>query len=216
MPQITGHSNACGGTRNHDQLHVERQSWEIESFDLRGIDTFETLKCLGCGEVKMRHSKWVTDEQPKVAYFPPAVFRPEPRWFSDLWQHIPPGEVQVLRLLKEVYVALHNDLLALAAMGIRAVIERMMVLKVGDHGQFGKNLHQFELAGFVSRLQRERLQAVLELGHAAIHRGVSPNRDDMIAVLDVVENLVEVLYLHDEKIEALQQRTPKRVRDGKR
>jgi hypothetical protein len=210
MSHIQAHCNACGGDRTHDQLHHEKTSWEIESFDIRGIDTFETLKCLGCGEIKLRHTKWVSDEDPRVTYFPPAAFRPEPSWLGELWQELPLGEEQILTLLREVYIALHNNLLTLAAMGVRALIERIMILKTGDHKTFGENLKQFEGAGFVSRIQRERLQAVLEVGHAAIHRGLTPTRQDMITVLDIVEHLVETVYIQQEKLIALKVRIPKR------
>ena len=210
MANISAQCNACGGARTHEQLHLERTSWEIESFDVRGIDTFETLKCLGCGEVKMRHTKWISDEDPRITYFPPAVFRPEPAWLQDFWQEVPIGEEQILTILRETYTALHNDLLTLAAMGVRALIERVMILKTGDHGRFGENLRRFEAAGFVSRVQRERLEAVLEIGHAAIHRGATPNRNDMTTVLDIVEHLIETVYLHRDKVDEIKARLPKR------
>ena len=212
MAHISAHCNGCGGTRNHEQLHLERSTWEIESFDLRGIDTFETLKCLGCGEIKMRNTKWVSDEHPHVTYFPPPMFRPEPPWFQDLRQDLPLGEEKIATLLKEIYVALHNNLLTLAAMGVRALIERIMILKVGDHGRFAENLKQFELAGYVSRIQRERLEDVLQVGHAAIHRGLTPARHDMAVVLDIVEHLIETVYLHDENLQAIKARTPRRAK----
>lgn len=194
----------------HEQLHIDRTSWEIESFDVHGIDSFETLKCLGCGEVKIRHTKWISDEDPLVVYFPPAVFRPEPAWVQDLGQEIPLGEEPVLILLRETYVAMHNNLMTLAAMGVRALIERIMILKTGDRGKFGENLKKFENAGFVSRIQRERLESVLEVGHAAIHRGMTPSREDMTVVLDIVEHLIETVYLHEVKLEGIKVRIPKR------
>ena len=212
MSHIQAHCNTCGGDRNHDQLHHEKKSWEIEYFDVRGIDTFETLKCLGCGEVKMRHTKWVTDESPRVTYFPPAAFRPEPHWLNDLWEKLPAGEEQISTILCEVYTALHNSLLALAAMGIRTLIERIMILKIGDHKSFGENLKKFESAGFVSRNQLERLTTVLEVGHAAIHRGLTPIRQDMVAVLDIAEHLIETIYLHEDELSVLKARIPKRIR----
>jgi hypothetical protein len=41
-------------------------------------------------------------------------------------------------LLKEIYRATENALPRLAVMGIRALLEKIMVLKVGDHGNFCK------------------------------------------------------------------------------
>ena len=93
----------------HEQLHIDRTSWEIESFDVHGIDSFETLKCLGCGEVKIRHTKWISDEDPLVVYFPPAVFRPEPAWVQDLGQEIPLGEDGTRLRIEDGGVVLSQD-----------------------------------------------------------------------------------------------------------
>lgn len=62
MGQVSAHCNACGGSRNHERLHSEQREWEIESFDVRGINTYEMLKCAGCGEIKLRHTALADDE----------------------------------------------------------------------------------------------------------------------------------------------------------
>lgn len=67
-------------------------------------------------------------------------------------------------------MALQHDLPALAVMGIRALLEAVMISKAGDHGTFSENIAEFEKLGYVSKLQRARLETILEAGHATIHR----------------------------------------------
>jgi hypothetical protein len=47
--------------------------------------------------------------------------------------------------LREIYTALRNSALSLTTIGIRALLERVMVDKTGDHGLLIKNLDQFKL-----------------------------------------------------------------------
>jgi hypothetical protein len=210
MGQVPALCNTCGGTRNHELLRSEQSAWEIESFDLRGIDTFEMLRCAGCGEIKLRHTKLCDDER-TTTYFPPGNFRPIPRWFDKLWEALPPGRESIHALLREIYVALASELFSLAAMGIRAVIERAMIERCGDSGSFIKNLANLESNGLIARTQREHIEMVLEVGHAAIHRTYSPTRDDLSTLLDITESLLQGLYLHPESIADLKKRVPKRT-----
>ncbi len=55
----------------------------------------------------------------------------------------------------------------------------------------------------------EILEAALEAGHAAAHRGHNPTIEDVTLVLDIVENLIQPLALK-EKAEELRRRTPTR------
>lgn len=80
-------------------------------------------------------------------------------------------------------------------MGLRAIIEAIMIDKVADNGSFSENLTRFYSRGFISDIQRQALQAALELGHASIHRGYVPDRFQLQTALDITENLVHLLYV---------------------
>jgi hypothetical protein len=51
---------------------------------------------------------------------------------------------------------------------------------------------------------------VLEIGHAAIHRSYSPSQAELIAALDIIENLIETIYINDEKSKHIDRNVPKR------
>ena len=96
-------------------------------------------------------------------------------------------------------------------MGVRSLLEKIMVSKTGDLGSFVQNIAEFERLGYVSRIQRERLEAILEAGHAAIHRTFKPSKKDVITLVDLTEHIVETVYLHEAKVTALKKRVPPRV-----
>ena len=72
------------------------------------------------------------------------------------------------------------------------------------------NLDKFQESGYLSLRQREDIQPILEVGHAAIHRGYHPNEDDVLTVVEVTESLVETVYIHPTKTSKLGKRVPKR------
>lgn len=212
MTTTRAHCNACGGDRNHAVLHSEKTSWvSDDEHAISGGDKYETLKCLGCDTIKLRHTSWCSeDEGPTVHYFPPSVFRKRPEWMSALWLELPTEEEFVDGLLEEIYNALQNNQRRLAAMGIRALLEQIMIAKVGDHRSFVKNLQEFEAAGYVSSKQKERLETILEAGHATIHRSFLPSKIDLVALVDIAESVIETTYIHDSQVKELRKRIPPR------
>lgn len=180
------------------------------------------LKCSGCGAIKLRHSEWFseyTDEHgncvPRIRYYPSAIFRSHPKWFWNFALEVSLNDGNPHDLLAEVYVALQNDQRALAAMGIRALLENVMIEKVGDQGTFYANLKKFETEGFVSRIQRKRLETIFEAGHAAMHRLYKPSKEDLITLVDIAESIVESIYIHGSKVERLMESIPPRAQKNK-
>ncbi|KGH02963.1 DUF4145 domain-containing protein [Comamonas thiooxydans] len=209
MSTKKAHCNVCGGDRNHDVLHSELTTWEDRNQGVFGGDRYETLKCCGCEAIKLRHvSSFSEDDTVSVTYFPPAVFRRHPEWFEDLCNEIPPGNEFVVSLLNEIYVALHNNLTSLATMGVRALLEKVMISQIGDQGSFFSHVKKFEELGHLSKLQRARLDVILDAGHAAMHRIYSPNSSDVITLLDIAENIIESVFVHDHRVEKLKKNVP--------
>ena len=95
-------------------------------------------------------------------------------------------------------------------MGIRALIEHVMIQQCGDEGTFAKNIDKFAKDGFISPTQRSFLEIVLEAGHATIHRAYSPKIADLHTCLDLAENLVETLYILPSKVSKLKEGVPNR------
>ena len=113
-------------------------------------------------------------------------------------------------LLLEVYEATQNGLSQLAIMGIRAVLEQAMISKTGDDGTFRNHLEKFMELGYISLLQFDALDKVLEAGHATIHRSFKITKSELNCTLDIVEGVLAAIYIHPELIEELSKRIPAR------
>jgi hypothetical protein len=100
------------------------------------------------------------------------------------------------KLLNEIYEAVGGGQHRLAAMGIRALLEQVMIEKVGDLGTFAKILDAFHAQGYVALIQRETLENILEAGHAVMHRFFLPTQEDLDVLLDVTEVVLQAVFLH--------------------
>ncbi|MGE6387398.1 DUF4145 domain-containing protein [Pseudomonas sp. NPDC078416] len=136
-------------------------------------------------------------------YYPPRISRQAPNWHQNL-----PRDLQLM--LREIYAALHADSRRLAMMGARALVDMYMNETVGDIGGFVKKLNKLVTDGHLGRQDRDILEAALEAGHAAAHRGHLPTSDQITHVMDIVENLLQKKALQGSAA-ALKKGTPSRV-----
>jgi hypothetical protein len=176
------------------------------------------IKCRGCGEVSFRRVRALQKDDFSITYYPPRIMRKRPEWMDytkrirDDIEDIPEN---IWSLMEEVYVASENNLRSLVAMGIRAALEAVMQDKVGDQGTFNRGLGALEKEHYLSQRQRRDLEAILEAGHAASHRGWRPNSNQIETLLDITENLIASIYIHGPSAERLGKEVPKRPKPQK-
>ena len=164
------------------------------------------LACCGCSAVTLRHTHNFSEEpEPTVNYYPPFVSRPMPRWSAKLKNY------KLYLLMKEVYSALYANCRRLATMGARTAVDMVLLDKVGDLGSFAEKLQKLEQAGFVSRHSREFLAAALDTGHAAAHRGHEPTEEQLNHVMDIIENVLQSVYVLQDSAAELRKTTPPRA-----
>lgn len=215
---IKSHCNKCQSETKQEIVHSEKFKDTDDEHYVWVENIYEMLKCRGCDAVILKHTEWFSEDydehgnpEPAFHFYPPSIFRPEPKWLSELdWSN---HEQKFIReLMKEIYSSLHNNTRRLATMGIRALVEHIMIKKVGNQGAFSKNLNSFETQGFISLSQKDILNTVLEAGHATIHRSYSPTTEDLHTCMDITESVVESVYIHPKKAKKLKKKIPKRRR----
>ncbi|MGC2413803.1 MAG: DUF4145 domain-containing protein [Stellaceae bacterium] len=103
------------------------------------------------------------------------IRRNVPSWHLLLSLFGPETDVPVAEFLPEIYSAAQTGLCRLTALGLRALLEQVIIAKVGDQESFKKNLEKFMECGYASINQRDALDAVYEAGSAAMHRGFKPS-----------------------------------------
>ena len=203
--------NNCGPDKLHTvvgQHEVHDTEEVIEEGQLLGEISwrydYELLECRACRNVRLR-ATYQDDGTigPEVTYYPPAVSRRLPNWHG----HLPP---RMENLLAEVYRALHTNSRRLATMGSRALLDMAILDKVGDVGSFKRKLDALQTRGYLGQVGREILEPALEAGHAASHRGHAPKPKEVNRVMDIIENLLQSIYVLEPAAKVLKKITPKR------
>lgn len=155
----------------------------------------------------MQRFDWCSEDDPfdgpnDRIYFPARVSRRKPSWSSSA-----PGAY--VGLLGEVYAALHADSRRLAMMGARALIDSVITRSVGEQKTFALGLEELHKQEFIATKERKVIEAAVEAGHAAMHRGHQPTAEDVNVVIDIVERMIHAEILKAQA-DALKASTPPR------
>ena len=198
--------NSCGQKTKHF-VRAKHTSNEIidEYEDIGFKQEMRIVECCGCEHLaflsRSHFSEDVhNDYDPETGemvtipiwdetIYPPVTFRTLPAWFEDL------PDNTLLQISGEIYKSLQTESLYLATFGSRTLLDRLLVLTVGDKGSFEGGLSALVDEGKMSTHEREILEPVLQAGHAAAHRGWAPTREQLKTILDTVEGLIHRLLV---------------------
>ena len=206
---IWSHCNECGQETLHKLLKSihKTRDYDADQYTVSVDTNWRILQCCGCHEVAMSRSDWCSEDDQQDAYtptyFPPRVSRRKPDWL--LRREVPGYQ----GLLDEVYTALHADSRCLAMMGARAIIDKAISKRIGDHGSFNAGLDALQKANLLSLQERPIIEAAFDAGSAAMHRAHQPTVDSLNIVIDIVERVIHAEIL-EEKVKGLVAATPKR------
>ena len=122
-------------------------------------------------------------EEKSSVFFKKDFTSEKPDWYESL------GETQKA-LIWEIDRALNNKLEALPTIGLRTLLETIMVDKIGDIGTFSEKVKRFTGEGYVTSKMSEALSHVLDAGNASAHRAYFPSREDLLTCVELVKHLM--------------------------
>src|SRR5258707_2762459 len=125
--KIKAPCSTCVKETNHHVLFETHQADEHYNY------AYAMISCGGCDTISMGiQSRWLNDGSITNEYYPSPVSRKAPVWLSFMRLGLDDNEEKIGDLMHEVYRAVDGKQYRLAAMGIRALLEQVMILKVGD------------------------------------------------------------------------------------
>jgi hypothetical protein len=125
-------------------------------------------------------------------------------WSRDL-------PIQLQSLITEIYAALADDSRKLAVMGARTILDIVMTQKVGRLGTFRSRLEALEAKGFIGKANREILKTALDTGNAPTHRAYAPTSDIVNEIMDIIENLLQEIYISPKSLKKIKRSPPRRA-----
>jgi hypothetical protein len=181
-------------------LFAKQKNYDEVDTDYYEVEQGFVVSCCGCQHWTFL-TRWSNSSEKIISQYPPKTIRKKPDWFWRLaWNNVAelgqPPDGTKSAFLTEIYSALGAGCTRLAIMGIRALLEHIIIEKVNDHGSFQQNLAAFEAQGFISKVHGRTLALVLEAGHASIHRAYDAPLDEVMFCLDVTELLIASIFIH--------------------
>lgn len=212
--------NACKGKTKHFIRGEYNKNEEDGNAPVSYHQRLLIIECCGCeylALVKMTHFSENDDygyhpETGKTEVhaiwdemsYPPVTYRNPPPWFEDLPDH-------TLRAISdEIYKSLQTGSHYLATFGSRTLIDRLIVLTVGDQKNFPKGLQALQDGDMLSQHERDILNPMVDAGNAAAHRGWAPTKEQLAIILDTVEGLIHRLLVLPKMAEELEEAVPSR------
>jgi hypothetical protein len=202
-----------------------RQGWrwiDILQACERGFEAeerWEIVECRGCKTLAFRFSRWsevddsrdpstgnLLERNPHFERFPPVSTIEVPAWASPEWVDLLPHDIR--RPLEDIYKALNAGLLSLGVMGLRSVLEIVIINQTGIEGNFKNMLQRLVQDNRVSKQDSDALDAAINSGHAAVHRRHYPTVEEVQTVIGVVEGYLHREFVQPAEIDLLKRRTP--------
>ncbi|EJG1062843.1 DUF4145 domain-containing protein [Vibrio vulnificus] len=195
--KIRSYCRRCANRTNHvvlsEHLESEREEYAYDH-------TFQITECLGCNTKSFRevyeeieHAYQISDtdwEIPtSVDVYPKFIVGH--REFEGGY-HLPS---LVERIYKEVLLAIQEDALILAGLGLRGTVEAVC----NDLGISGRSLDirisKLATAGYISKRDVERLHGIRFMGNDAAHELKKPKQEQLSVALKIVEHLLASVYV---------------------
>jgi hypothetical protein len=153
MESVVAPCSSCVRKTSHRILHTVTQREGEGDRDV----TYVMMECAGCKTISMgRHTRHLQYGELEHSFYPSPVSRKKPTWLwklnlrigatngpktgSSLFHNEANDEGDLTDLLEEIYQAVDGGQHWLAAMGIRALFEQVMIMKVGDLKTFQEKL----------------------------------------------------------------------------
>lgn len=189
------------------------------------ITVYYILKCPGCAGITFKYKNVLSfnndsieeDEIMLIEYYP--KYRHEfssDIFLSDKSLKKDKNFIVLMNLIREIRLAIDNEQYMLAAMGQRSLIDVVCKILLGDNdNNFIKNIQACVDLGFISKKHYEILSPVLDFGHSAVHRGLIPEKYDVLMTMRIILNMIDTYLVHINHIQRLKDKLPSRKRPKK-
>jgi len=207
----------CGSCQKETNQTVEYKNHEIEPLEILakddknlkteslwmvGFNIWQISKCNGCEKLTFKHIvKTERDDSKDIIFqFPKEYARKYPEWYRKL-------PIKYLEILREVYFSINVGCFIIALIGIRTILDVYIVDKVGDVGTFKQKLNKLVEKGFITKSKISSLETAIDAGNASAHRGYKPEKEVLLKIMDIVDNLLESEIIDRESV-LIKQKTP--------
>lgn len=194
----------CKGLRNHKLLFGKKIRGNEDDY-FQWVENFNTIECLGCEtisflkiysdtEMQYYNDEGEPDYGEEIEIYPKYLENVEE---LNLTSYLP---TKIKSIYSETIIALKNKLYILTAGGLRTTIEAIcnhLKIKKGD---LSSRIDLLHTKGYLSLNESKRLHSIRFLGNDALHDVDIPKKENILVLLEIVNHLLENLFIQDKKM----------------
>jgi transcription elongation factor Elf1 len=156
-----------------------------------------------CGHYNETISQWPVSAKKVV----------EPAWLDEIYRSQP----DLHEILKDTYFVMNEGRNFFAAIGFRTCIDRICEeVGIDPAITFEAKTQELLKLGKISQTNKEQIDAAIDAGSAAVHRGWKPEFEHIDAVRMTVEALIFSLFVNPERMSKLRTATPAKQKRQKK
>ena len=203
----------CNTTTYHKVLASVDESGLLESWDYHYDINYQIVQCQGCRNVSFRKCETNSEnvyydnvEEAVLPYDHIELFPKRVEGHPNLSEkhRLPP---KIALIYNETYAALGNGQPVLAGIGLRALVETVCKDKAAKGRNLEQQIDDLVSTGLLTIEGAEILHSLRVMGNAAAHEVFPHPEDDLTAALEVVEHLLNGVYVLPLVAKKLPQRT---------
>ena len=201
METIDCYCSVCRHRTHHEVLGVGKNASPDD--DYYYVATYRVVKCCGCDNVSFDCE---VIEESNVEYNQDGYEEIVPVHTSypikeNSIEPLVSWEIPSLinRAYKESVEALNNDSYLLASIGFRATIEALCLENGISSGKLAQKIDILRDKGIITETDCKRLHEVRFMGNDSAHQMEKPDRQHLLTVLEVINNILNSLYIIEKK-----------------
>ncbi|MCX6756070.1 MAG: DUF4145 domain-containing protein [Candidatus Nomurabacteria bacterium] len=198
----------CDNTTNNIVCSSIKSHWGDSSDDIQGIDIYEIIRCLGCDEISFRVSSsnsedYEPDNDGNCIYNYREEIYPNRLMGRTALQDRYSLPEKIRSIYIETHKALCTKLKIISGIGIRALVEAVCSEKKTKGRNLEKKIDDLVTKEVLTKNNATILHKTRLLGNEAAHEIKAPTDAELEVAFDIVENLLETVYIIPKKAERL-------------
>ncbi len=197
----------CDIETNHRVCSSVEFGWGND--DIQGVDAYEIIRCLGCDSISFRFSSrnsedfYEDDEGNYISSDGTVEIYPSRLMGRTALEDIYSLPDKVRSIYKETHTALCTKLKILAGIGIRSLVEAVCSEKAAAGRSLEEKIDDLVAKEVLTKINAAILHKTRLLGNEAAHEVKAPSDAELDVAFDIVENLLETVYIIPKKAERL-------------
>ena len=191
--------NKCGCEIWHSQEWTSKKTeYYSEELELEDISEYYVYKCHNCGKFCFVHFCLSMDGielvDKIVDRYPKSI-----EGISKI-KNLDTIPDLICKIYNETFIAIINECYILAMIGIRSIIEAISIeegIKISKKKKLNELIKDMKNDGLICKKEEELIQKIREKGNEAVHEIIKIDKDTLLNIFDIINNMLEKLYCFD-------------------